>query len=97
MFVKKHSRGTTLCPGLAILQALEERALNKGWTRLVLGADKFQPEALWFYAKYGYTEIPNFGPYDGVDISVCFGKQLKTGIQRVASGKWQHGRWRERL
>lgn len=84
MFVKKHFRGTTLRPGLAILQALEAWALNKGWTRLVLETGKLLPEALRFYPKYGYTEIPNFGPYDGVENSVCFGKQLKTGFD-----EWQ--------
>jgi len=47
-----------------------------GKTSCILETGKKQPEALSLYLKNGYRIIPNFGPYLGVENSVCFEKFL---------------------
>ncbi|MEL0226548.1 MAG: GNAT family N-acetyltransferase, partial [Flavobacteriaceae bacterium] len=60
----------------AILTALEIWAANEGFIEAILETGKAQIEALSFYPKQGYTVIPNFTPYVGVENSVCFSKPL---------------------
>ncbi len=59
------------------LQALEERAAGLGCERCVLETGKRQPEAIALYRSAGYRSIPNFGPYEGIENSLCFEKKLK--------------------
>jgi GNAT superfamily N-acetyltransferase len=56
----------------AILNALETCATNEGFIDTIFEIGKAQIEALSFYPKQGYTVIPNFSPYMGVENSVCF-------------------------
>ena len=63
----------------AILTALETWAAKEGFSEAILETGKAQIEALSFYPKQGYTVIPNFAPYVGVENSVCFQKKLKKG------------------
>lgn len=63
----------------AILKALETWASQIGFDQAILETGKAQIEALSFYPKQGYTVIPNFTPYMGVENSVCFLKKLKKG------------------
>ena len=58
----------------AILTALETWAAKEGYSEAILETGKAQIEALSFYPKQGYTVIPNFAPYVGVENSVCFQK-----------------------
>ena len=60
----------------AILTALETWAAKEGYSEAILETGKAQIEALSFYPKQGYTVIPNFAPYVGVENSVCFSKPL---------------------
>ena len=60
----------------AILKALETWASQIGFDQAILETGKAQIEALSFYPKQGYTVIPNFTPYMGVENSVCFRKLL---------------------
>lgn len=60
-----------------VLQELEQWGAQDGFGRLVLETGKRNPEAVALYQKYGYTRIPNFGPYKGVANSLCFEKHLK--------------------
>ena len=60
----------------AILKALETWASQIGFDQAILETGKAQIEALSFYPKQGYTVIPNFTPYVGVENSVCFRKLL---------------------
>ena len=60
----------------AILKALETWASQIGFDQAILETGKAQIEALSFYPKQGYTVIPNFAPYMGVENSVCFRKLL---------------------
>lgn len=60
----------------AILTPLETWAAKEGYSEAILDTGKAQIEALSFYPKQGYTVIPNFAPYVGVENSVCFSKSL---------------------
>lgn len=74
MFVKPTQRGQ----GLAgrILQELESWAQEAGYHAAQLETGIKQPEAIALYRKTGYQPIPNYGPYVGLDTSLCLGKRL---------------------
>lgn len=76
MFTDPAARGR----GLArqILAALEDHAAAAGYRRAVLETGTYMPDAMAVYPKAGYVRIPNYGPYAGVAISACFGKDLTT-------------------
>jgi putative acetyltransferase len=61
-----------------VLNELEKWAAKLNYTRAVLETGLKQPEAIRLYQKNGYEEIPNFGPYAGVENSVCFGKYIRS-------------------
>ena len=65
--------------GLAkiVLLELENWAHELGYKKCVLETGKRQPEAISLYKKNGYSAIPNYGQYIGVENSMCFEKQLK--------------------
>ncbi len=58
-----------------ILGELERWTWADGYARCVLETGKRQPEAIALYEKYNYRRIRNFGPYEGVENSVCFEKR----------------------
>lgn len=62
--------------GLAgrVLNELETWAQELGYTRCILETGKRQPEAIKIYKKKGYSIIPNYGQYAGIENSVCFEK-----------------------
>ncbi len=64
--------------GLAttIVKELEIWAKELNYTKAVLESSLEQNEALSVYEKSGYTRIPNYGQYIGIDKSVCYEKVL---------------------
>lgn len=74
MFVRAESRGTGVSTG--ILSRLEQYGREAGWRRLLLETGDAQPDAVRFYTREGYARIPNFGYYEGLHASLCFGKEL---------------------
>lgn len=60
----------------AVLQQLEQWAAEEGYVAAVLETGKKQPEAIRLYEKCGYSRIPNYGQYAGVENSVCMKKEL---------------------
>jgi putative acetyltransferase len=60
-----------------VLAELEQWAAEMSYEKCILETGKKQPEAIELYKKNGYTIIPNYGPYAGVDNSVCFEKGIK--------------------
>jgi GNAT superfamily N-acetyltransferase len=74
MYVVPTSRGSGVAT--AVLRALEAAAVTHGWTTLRLETGTEQPEAIRFYEREGYTEIPLFGPYVGSTLSVCYERTL---------------------
>ena len=64
--------------GLAseVLKELENWTLELSYNKCILETGKRQPEAISLYKKNGYSNIPNYGQYSGVENSVCFQKVL---------------------
>ena len=73
MYVEPSHRGEGL--SRAVLEALEEQALDRGWTTLVLETGLRQEAAISLYLSAGYVRIAAFGAYTGSG-SLCFGKTL---------------------
>jgi putative acetyltransferase len=61
-----------------ILGELEAWAAELGFSEARLETGKAQPEAIALYAKMGYAVIPNYGPYVGMENSVCMHKVLRS-------------------
>ncbi len=59
-----------------VLRELEKWAKELGNKYCVLETGKRQPEAIALYLRMGFSIIPNYGKYIGMDNSVCFRKQL---------------------
>jgi len=58
------------------LAELETWAAELGYQRCVLETGKKQPEAIALYKKFHYAQTENYGPYIGIENSVCFEKKL---------------------
>ncbi|MFC1431706.1 GNAT family N-acetyltransferase [Streptacidiphilus sp. N1-3] len=80
MYVSPAFRGTGVAP--RILDALQQWAGDRGWTSLRLETGIAQPDAVRFYTRSGYTRIPNFGSYAGVENSLCFERPLAPSTVR---------------
>ena len=74
MFVLKESRGQGI--GGEVLRELESWAVELNYSDLILETGKRQPEAIRLYQKSGYSIIPNYAQYEGVDNSVCMKKSI---------------------
>lgn len=74
MYVDPEARGTGV--GRLVLDALEQEARRSGYRALWLETHKRLEPAIRLYRSAGYSTIPNFGPYVGVEDSVCFEKVL---------------------
>ncbi len=74
MYVPPTKRGQGIAS--IILNELENWAKELKYNKCVLETGKKQPEAIGLYTKNGYTLIPNYGQYEGVENSVCFGKEI---------------------
>jgi GNAT superfamily N-acetyltransferase len=60
----------------AVLQRLEEIAVELGYHRLVLETGSPQPEAIALYEGSGWHRIEPYGHYRDEDTSICFAKDL---------------------
>ena len=74
MFVLPEYRGKGIAG--AILSELEHWAAELDFARCILETGYMQPEAIRLYQKSGYTIIPNYGQYAGIENSVCMEKSL---------------------
>jgi len=74
MFVVESHRNIGIAS--EILQALEIWGRELGYKKCILETGKKQPEAIRLYEKNQYVIIPNYGPYENVENSVCFEKEL---------------------
>lgn len=74
MFVKASHRAKGAAT--IVLQELEKWAIENNFTSAILETVKNQPDAVALYKKNGYTIIPNFGQYKGVENSICMQKIL---------------------
>ncbi len=74
MYVKPELRGRGVA--VAILQELEKWAAALGVKACILETGVNQPEAISLYKKCRYQIRENYGPYAGVEKSICFQKNL---------------------
>jgi len=74
MFVRENQRSKGIAS--EILLALETWSKELGYKKCILETGKKQPEAIRLYEKNQYVIIPNYGPYENVENSVCFEKEL---------------------
>ena len=72
MFTLEESRGKGIAS--LILRDLEVWTKELNYKKCVLETGKRNPEAVALYTKKGYSRIPNYDPYIGVDNSLCFEK-----------------------
>jgi putative acetyltransferase len=74
MFVRADRRGR----GFAgeVLAEIERWVAELGYTSIVLETGIRQDEAIAFYGKHGFVDIPLFGPYVGMTLSRCMQKSL---------------------
>jgi GNAT superfamily N-acetyltransferase len=74
MYTLNDERGKGIAT--AIVSELETWTIESGYSSCVLETGKKQPWAISLYKRLGYSEIPNYGKYAGVENSLCFKKQL---------------------
>ena len=77
MFVLKTARRGGIAR--AMLAALEEAALDFGYTRLRLETGDRQANAMALYASEGFARCAAFGEHVGDPFSVCFEKDIAAG------------------
>jgi putative acetyltransferase len=75
MFVQKAFRGRGLSK--KVLNALEQWALEYNYQYAVLETSVRFVTARSLYESNGYSIIPNYPPYAGLEESVCMKKELK--------------------
>jgi len=74
MYTLREHRGKGIAA--AVLNELERWTVELGCRRCVLETGMKQPEAIRLYEKSGYSVIPNYGQYIGMQNSVCFEKKF---------------------
>jgi GNAT superfamily N-acetyltransferase len=60
----------------AIMNELEVWAKEKGYAKVITETANKLAESISFLKNRGYEMIPNYGPYVGMEASVCFRKDL---------------------
>jgi putative acetyltransferase len=74
MFVPPYARRRGIAA--KVLSELEAWARELGYRSTILETGRRHEEAISLYLNAGYTIIPNYGQYAGIEGSVCFQKQL---------------------
>lgn len=74
MYTKEEYRGNGFAK--MVLRFLEKWAREEGYSSAILETGKKQESAVKLYQNQGYSVIPNYGQYVGIEDSVCFGKKL---------------------
>lgn len=83
MYVRPAARGSGTAS--QIITALEAAAATRGCRVFMLETGPYQPEALAFYAKHGYTRCGPFGNYPAHPLSVFMAKGLDGRQRGIAS------------
>ena len=74
MYVVPDWRGRGV--SVAVLRALEQAAVARGWRTLRLETGPKQAAAIRFYERSGYVPIPRFGAYVDDLTSHCYQREL---------------------
>ena len=59
-----------------LMELLEQTAIEKGHSCLILESGEILVEAMALYRRIGFQAIPNYGPYVDMPESVCMKKEL---------------------
>jgi putative acetyltransferase len=78
MYVRPESRGQGIAE--RILHVLEQAAQRTGCSTLMLETGPYQPQALRFYERSGYTRRGAFGDYPNHPLSVFMFKQITPNV-----------------
>jgi len=89
MFVRNEHRGMGIAT--SILLELERWAGELGYKKSILETGVQQLEAIRLYKKNGYFRTENFGPYVGMETSVCFAKNLSVDKSEPSHSKKMPG------
>ena len=74
VWVEPAYRRNHIAQGMMI--QLEKKALENGFSQLILQTREIMTGAIQLYVKLGYHRIQNYPPYDSLDGAVCFAKEL---------------------
>ncbi|WP_440410864.1 GNAT family N-acetyltransferase [Neorhizobium petrolearium] len=74
MFVDEAARGLKL--GKRLMDAILERAVERGMSIIRLETGIYQPQAIGLYRAYGFVEIGPFGDYKRDPLSIFMEKRL---------------------
>ena len=74
MYVVPEWRGRGV--SVAVLSALEQAAVARGWRTLRLETGPKQAAAIRLYERSGYVAIPGFGAYADDALSLCYQREL---------------------
>ena len=77
MYTKPEHRGKKI--GAMLLAELESWANELGYVESILETGQKQKAAVRLYENSGYSVIPNYDQYAGVENSVCMKKSIATG------------------
>ncbi len=81
VFVKPSHRGRGL--SRILMDELESRAWREGYRRLILETGAPLIAAGHLYRNIGFRRIENYGPYAGMEESVCMEKELDREKQEI--------------
>lgn len=71
-----YARRNKVGVGRAVLYKLEEKAIELGYSKLLLETRKQNEHAIQFYDQCGYVHCSAYGNYCGKENAYCFEKQL---------------------
>lgn len=74
VFICREYRGQGLSKQL--MRLLEEKAREKGYTKLILETGAVLKEATALYERIGFVRMENFGQYKGMKASICMEKDI---------------------
>lgn len=74
VFVRPKLRGRGVSK--ALMAALERRARGSGIRTLLVETSRTFPEANGLYPGLGFAVTENFPPYEGLELSICYRKEL---------------------
>lgn len=74
VYVQPEYRGRGISKML--IKEIEVAAKDDGYLKCILETGPKQHEAIGLYEKLGYKKIENYGHYKGMDLSICYEKEL---------------------
>ena len=65
--------------GSRLVSLLMEWAIELGYKKMILETGELLAESCAVYKRLGFQTIPNYGPYEDMQESLCMAKDLKSG------------------